>query len=254
MINPRGYYQTPLDPSLFLWLAADKLNNVNTSLPANNSSIATWYDISGNGGLATQSSVSDQPVFKTNIANGQPGALFSQGSPSDILTVLNATYLNPTTAVTCFAVAQTTTLTPAGDSGIAGIFRKRVTSGVAPYALGQQNGNLYFIGTESNGASVTVTTPVPAINTPFVLEGYFDAAGSVSVKVNNVAAVTSALSGTIKTTFQSDLAVGQDNQFFTSRGWNGYIFEVLLYSKFLPSNQRLAIRQYLGSKYGITVS
>src|SRR5689334_16189447 len=56
---------------LVLWLAADRITGL-----ADGAAIVTWTDLSGTGHDATQATGSKQPLYKTNILNGLPGALF----------------------------------------------------------------------------------------------------------------------------------------------------------------------------------
>jgi hypothetical protein len=69
-----------------VWLRADALQGLTptggivTPLPANNSSVSTWRDSSGNSRNAVQTVSAQQPKFITNAINGKPVVRFDGSS------------------------------------------------------------------------------------------------------------------------------------------------------------------------------
>jgi hypothetical protein len=82
--NAQHYYPAGLgNANLELWLTAADPTTLLTSTgaqAANNSSIATWKDKSGNGSNAVQGTNSIRPVFKTNQLNGLGAVIFQNNT------------------------------------------------------------------------------------------------------------------------------------------------------------------------------
>ena len=89
LLNPDG---SPVasDPNLALWLKADALGL------ADGASVATWTKSSDNGSDAFQGDFARQPIFTTNVLNGQPVVRFDGGDDFlDTTGVIPATGADP---------------------------------------------------------------------------------------------------------------------------------------------------------------
>lgn len=69
-------------PGIFAWYNARNLLG-DGSVPADNTPVSLWADLSPNGYNFIQGSGANQPVFKTNIQAGNPGVFFN--TPKELL-------------------------------------------------------------------------------------------------------------------------------------------------------------------------
>lgn len=267
MLNPRGYRQLPLHSNLVGWFAANKINNVNTALPSDGTSVSTWSDISGQGRLPTNSTATNQPTFKTNIANGQPAVLFDSnagGANGDWLTLGTTTdigklSLTGATDWTIFICAKITAVTP--PSGQSGTLLFNQGSGVSineQYQFQQIPGGVLSITAcaGDTGAVRTARAGNAIANTPFIVTAYSDTLGAARFysKLNTGAFVTSdGIYPSILTT-GSNFSIGRQKGGFTNRIFDGHIFEILIYNSQLTADERLVIERYLGTKYNIATA
>lgn len=92
---------SPLQLGPALWVDASNLASLasfgGSTPPANNDSIQSWADLSGNGRNLAQATASKMPMFKTNVANGLPGILFD--AVDDVFNVSNAIALQDATVL-----------------------------------------------------------------------------------------------------------------------------------------------------------
>jgi type IV secretory pathway VirJ component len=224
--------------------------NTNTLTLVAGSKISIAQDMSGIYNNAVQSTDSQRPVLTANAINGQQAALFTAAN-SCIMTIAGNSSLDITASLTMYAVYKALS-NPAAN---AAPFYKDVTGsgGNAPYGLDR-------VSTGASGTQFTNTTPTTVtpgiagnnVNTNIIHEAYYDGT-NVSVKTNTSAENTSALASPLTTTPAGALNIGCQ-KVGVSRYFDGYIAEVILFNALLDSNQRLAMRQYLGRKYGITVT
>ncbi|MCX6728430.1 MAG: prepilin-type N-terminal cleavage/methylation domain-containing protein [Candidatus Saccharibacteria bacterium] len=71
---------------LKLWLDASQITGKN-----NNDTLSTWSDLSGSGNSLTQGTVSNYPVYKTNIVKGKPAVHFAAASAQTMTVATNFT-------------------------------------------------------------------------------------------------------------------------------------------------------------------
>ena len=224
-----------------LWLKADSLAGL-----TNNAPVSTWYDSSGWGNNATQSSPGNQPLYVTNTINGLPVVQFN-GSSS----YFNLPYfMNGATQGEALVVLKSTT--PPGGHGSLWTFGNSTfilgSPTYAPTGYPDIDGvtisdnfgstNLYFMG-----------QPVQPITNYIVYE--------VSSQTNNWAAWINGLlqyqttSNTVSFGSQA-LSLGTDIR-VSSYGWNfeGDIAEVLVFNRALTAGERTTVNGYLDGKYGL---
>jgi hypothetical protein len=265
MINPRGYCQVPLDPNLVGWFEADKINNVNTALPSNGGAVANWFDISGKGSIITQGTAANQPSFSTNVVNGKPAVTFNSnagGANGDSLTSNNATYLsnlnlaNAATGFTIFVCAQIDALTPPStQSGCILFMQGSSPSSNEIYQISQTStGAITNSVSTSSAIQRIVTSGNAVVNTPFINSFWWDKANSsIAGQFNSNTIVAGSGSVPALNTGPILFAIGQQKAGQPTRQFDGKIFAILIYSRFLSSTERQYVKQYLGSKYGVTV-
>lgn len=221
---------------LVLWLKADAL------ALTDGSAVATWTDSSGAGNTASQGTGPNQPIYKTNIANGMPVVRFD-GS-NDNLTIVDNGTLDLTGDQSIFVVvkyagtigaliAHYETGSPFNgwgfDIGVNGINK-------LGYWSSTKGSRLIDAGTISTTAFHVALVTRTSGTAQFYTDG---TAGSNTTGTGNVAQNVTAIIGILPGGSASPL--------------NGDIAEIIIYNVALSTANRNAVTAYLGTKYGITV-
>ena len=217
-----------------LWL--DGADPAGTGVaPANNSTVATWYDKSGNGKNATQTTPASCPTFKQSYINGI-GALYFTTSN---LMALPSLTLGP---LTIFVIGKLVTFArnnfflSIGQGTdiiyIRAIFEPPyfgVDTGIGPYATTIADTNYHIF-------SYTQTS---------VGSFWFD-----GKTITTSASISANAAGNIAYTTVNTLG-----------GWNGYpntvdsvLSEVIIYNTALTTAQRQQVEGYLAWKWGLQAS
>ena len=220
---------------LRMWLRADEA----TSSSVDSSSVATWYDVSGNANNATQSSSGNQPILITNAVNGYPVLTFNGSSSffnlpsSGSLGIKNSDY-------EIFIVARSSyTAQPefvlSGDYQfevqLNGTFGVRFIPNTTTNYYDEGTANEYSNGVPhifgftagTSGGGVTVDDTTGATTTTSLID------------TNNVAIVLGERVGAIY-------------------HFDGDIAEMIVYNTILDSAQQNEVDSYLAKKYNITTS
>lgn len=265
MIKIKNYRQTPLDPKLVGWFEADKVNNIDTALPANAAALTNWFDICGKGSIPTQSSVTNKPTFSTNVANGNPAVTFNSSGGTvnaQSFSTNNAAYLanldlsNVADGFTIFVCAQIVALTPPSTQAGCILFMQGSSpSSNEIYQITQStSGAITNSVTTSSAVQRTTTSGNAVVNTPFINSFWWDKANSsIASQFNSNPIVAGSTSVAALNASPTLFAIGQQKAGQTIRNFDGKIFAILIYSRFLSSTERQYVKQYLGSKYGVTV-
>lgn len=265
MLRIKGYKQVPLDPKLVGWFEADKVNNVNTALPANAAAITNWFDISGRGAIPTQTTVANKPTFNTNVANGNPAITFNSnagGANSDSLTTNNAAFLagldlsQAIDGFTIFVCAQIDALTPpSGSSGTMVFLQGSSPSTNDIFQINQvASGAINNSVTTSASFSRNSVSGNAAVNTPFINSFWWDKASvAIRSQFNSNTIVGGSGSVPALNSGPTLFAIGQQKVAQPTRQFDGKIFAILIYARLLSSTERQYVKQYLGSKYGVSV-
>ena len=224
---------------LALWLCADKVvNNAGTSQPANAAAIASWLDASGNG-YSAPSSASAATTMLTSWINGKSAVALS-GAGSGFLPPLFTTG-NLGSAFTIFMAMQSTL------SGV-----QQFVAGVdAPTAVAKNGFNVDANGTSVRAWSAEgafILTETAAANTPLVLEVTFP--GNLYINGTKQATANQFLTAIPKNAYPWQ--IGNNPHF--GNNMIGDIGTLLVYRGVLSSADRLLVRQFLASYYGITVN
>jgi hypothetical protein len=220
-------YWSPLTYSgLALWLDAADATTIQFSSGAN---ISNWLDKSGNGRNATQATQSNQPIYTNN------GAVF---------TATNSTFLNISvpfsTSHSVFLVAQSTT-------GNQNYYYSRSVTGAGPTII------QYFTGTSIEyfdiGERATFVT-TPPTTSPFIVNFVRSFGSTVTGFYNGISAFS------ISQTYSSNTAqpwiyIGRSD---LTNYLNATIYEFLIFSNVLTSQQRQNVEGYLAWKWGLTRS
>ena len=121
---------------LVYWFKADSIS------ASNGSAVATWFDQSGNGNDAAQTTSTQQPLFMTGIQNGLPMLLFD-GS-DDFFALASTSYVS-SYSIFCVLKRTNTSMTLVGFSTSDGSYQP-----YGPYIY--SNGNIYA-GSQAEYAS-----------------------------------------------------------------------------------------------------
>jgi len=228
-----------------LWLRSSDL------ALANNASVTSWADASGNGLTAAAQappSSANQPTFLTNNVNGIiPGVNFRG---TDLLTL-------GTPAVLDF-IPQTNTWTfvAAGNvnTNASGTYISKATNAnrqyqytvdsSTPNRFGEFTGGTFVVGTQT----ATGAWKIPVATTPSGTTG-------VNTFVNGTADLTNQGIGTTTAPSPTDVLIGaRRNNTNADAGFNltGVLGEVIMYNVVLTTAQRNLVENYLAAKYAIS--
>jgi hypothetical protein len=205
--------------NLALWLKADALTGHSAG-----DAISSWTDSSAAGNTATQATGTKQPLYQTGIINSLPALQFdaTDDGMATALAISSGGY-------TVFAVVK-----PSTASG-----SHRYVQGSSNFILGHQGTQARFY----NGQDIGSSTGTIVSGTPLYLTGWYN--GITSVLYVNGAQANQATGGGYPGTV--DLGgVGAFNE-----PPQGYLAEVLVYSRALTSTELTQIHYYLHTRYNI---
>lgn len=244
-----GYYQLPLDPSLVLWYAGDRVLGPSTSVPGDGTSLAKVWDLSGSAITATAAGAA-QPVFKTNILNGQPIMRFDGTSTVSQLGV--STLGQSVAGLTGFAVFMSTTVAATAGSIIV-IFNG---AGTGRFSISRNAANFQMSVKRLDADTLTTiasTTNPIAINTYYYVSAVMNyTTGAGTIYVNGTQVGTNAsLTSTGNTSNTGSASAGLGANPSTTNKIAGDIGEVLVYKRALGTTDRQAVELYLKNKYAL---
>jgi prepilin-type N-terminal cleavage/methylation domain-containing protein len=214
------------------------------------SAISTWNDISGNKVPYTlsQATSGNRPLYTQNAINDLPALKFN-GSTSFMS---NTTFQMPYANYTIFAVFNLTNnssirdVMTLGTGGQNGAIIEVQTSGVVR-ALHR------FPYSASGGDDLTSASSQISINTNYMFSYVRNlTAGTSLVKLNSTIAINST--ATIQTFDSTNLTISLGTLSGSSRFFQGYISELIIFNRALSDQEKSDVEAYLGQKYNITVS
>lgn len=232
---------TPGDPALAYWLKADSL------ALGDGSAVSTWGKSSTAGSDATQASAAAQPTFHLGVLNGNPVVRFDGADD-----VLNTTGVIPATGAdprTILAVVTNTTDAPAINYRHVVHYGSGATDqayGLASKTLPAQTGggtnwgNHYWANGFSSGLAASTDPTLATIIYDGTTDSFFgngQALGSKTFALN--------------TGSGDSLSIGSRRA--NGEHFQGDIAEIIIFNEALGSDDRAAVEQYLGDKYGIAV-
>jgi prepilin-type N-terminal cleavage/methylation domain-containing protein len=229
------WYESSLDES---FVDSEESNGVN---------ITSWFDINPQSSYrypALQSTVANQPTYADDQINGLPAIKFN-GSSSYFLTT-DFNFAN--NKITIFIVTKRILGNDSGTAMLNGLNPSYGNDWADP-------GNLQ-VWEVSSQVKVWRGTPAlsfinhPGNATPYIFSTTIDGANNITY-LNGVSINTVATSGTIlmKNLYMGCRYLGGPGIYY-----NGYISEVIIFSRSLSTEERKSIESYLGKKYSIKVS
>lgn len=225
-----------------LWLKADgSVYNTGTTQATDGQDVATWVDASGSGNNATGYGAI-KPKFETNTLNGKPVV-----QTNGVHAYLKGSVSITGTALTAFIVSNT------GNVGSAyGRMLDLANAAGGNYAANDactaftMFGGANFNTGQNNNFPSAITS---AFGVPFVGTSSYSGSNCY-VRKNGGSANSASASGTFVVTQYSVAAEADGN----SIGGPQDIAEILVYNAYLGTTDREAVEDYLGSKYGITIT
>lgn len=208
--------------NLKAWYKADSLS-LNDG-----DAISTWADSSGNG-FDASSTLTARPLYKVNIVNGKPAILFD-GSDDGFTAAITSV---GTRSITCFVVYKTS------NAATQQVF---ISSKSSTAAIFQQSSSKLIV--------YDAPTSALATDTNWHVVGYTcNASGTTYYKDG----VTEAQTAMTNATVTLD-RIGRFQEAVPQYSVNGYIAEIVLYSRVLGATEINNVQAYLGAKYGISIT
>lgn len=237
---------------LAIWLESTASTSFDDSATENNVAIPTWYDINPQAITkynATQATANKQPLYTTGSINGLPAVKFD-GSNDD----MSLGTLSAGSNLSIFYVIKPTTAHVEGllDSapGVNYPFRNYCESGCA------SDGQFSWWNNPSPGGAPAVNLGLSAA-TPAVIyvQTIFNTSASPIKTLRYYR--NGSLISTATDTDSNDIAwtsprLGSINT--TLLFYDGYIGEIIIFSRTLKAEERTSITSYLGKKWGIKTS
>jgi concanavalin A-like lectin/glucanase superfamily protein len=223
--------------NLALWLDAANPSN-NGTLPANNSSLTTWVDVTGVSGNAV--SAGHPATFVTNNQNGLPGISFSSSSSTSLM-ISSTSALVLSTGFSIFIVGTLTTNVNAVW------INKRLSGGAIDFQVGFTSSTASQYCNNSTCVAGTTSSIVNLTQ----LYTFTTNSGGTNMYVNTSSIYNDSTSN-LPTSEAADVYIGSDrgNQNF----FNGYFNEILIFNGQLSAAQTTLVNQYLMRKWHLASS
>jgi hypothetical protein len=218
-------------------LRADCVSGV-ADIPADNSTISTWSDLSGNSNNATSSGT---PTFQSdsgNLINSQPVINFNGSSSFSSIDIRPTTRPN----LTIFAVYK-----ERGSGNREGVWGID-DGGWDRFFIAKWSGNngLISVGNQANVANTGVIGSATLVTT--VMK--HNVSSGTTVYVNGVLAAT-LTDGSNPTAAYTNLLIGSGG---SGLNFNGDIAEIIIFSQALTNSDVFTVNGYLNTKYGLNIS
>ena len=228
----RVLFQAATLPNLAAWYKAS------VGITLNGSTVSGWADQSGVGDAnrnLAQGTAGFQPTFVASDANlnGRPSVLFTAASSTRLVSGTWAAA--PTQPLTMYMAMRGGTQS-----------NQYITDGKAGRGLIQQ---IDAGGKAAFYAGSTVSSTISLLSTSAILCGVYNGASS-SGYVNHYSSADA--SGNFGTNTFDGITVGCG--FNAANFFGGNVAEILVYAAAHSAGQRQVVMQYLGAKYGISVT
>ncbi|MEM9338924.1 MAG: T9SS type A sorting domain-containing protein [Bacteroidota bacterium] len=243
--GPGGFGTKDGTSDLVLWLKADAgVLNGSSAAATNGEGVGTWQDQSGYGLQAISAATS--PTYTSSNANfnGLPSLTFSGGS-TEFLFIEDdadeAPQLDNTSGIAIFYVYN-----PDNSSGVRAHLSKRDSYNNQESYTAFENGSQNSRINSSSDVGQNINSGTTYINAITFQNGTFEHflnqssggtnSGAASIPNNN-----------------SDLNIGTFNP-GDSRTFDGDLAEIIIFRKHLSNAERIVVENYLGSKYGLSLT
>ena len=225
--------------NLTLWLRADCVTG-NAADPADNSTVSTWVDLSGNGNNATGYGTPTYQSDAANLINSQPVVNFNGSSSFTSIDIRAITRPN----ITIFSV-----------------YKLRGSNQVGIWGIDDGGWDRFFMArwTGDNGIishSGTTAIPNSGVNTTtkLITTIYKYNISSGSSVYDNGALVNSFTDNAAESAAQTTLRIGSIGATSGAYMLVGDIAEIIIFSQALSESDRKTVNGYLNSKYNLGMS
>ncbi len=235
-----------------LWLRADAGTFIDAGVtPADNTNqIQQWNDQSGNGRNATQGSAANRPLYHLNAANGRPGLRYTGNmfiDPPALGLANNGSY----TYILTFR--DTVTGIGSMNDGNGHFILDRTTASNALVSLKPTTGNFYGFQKRNDaggglGGPLTTTAINTSVKTIQMRRNF-----NVNYQIFYNAALQAALADADGNTTPPTPRIGR-HATTANGGLRGFIYEFVIYNFALNTAQTIIVNNYLGAKYGYTLT
>lgn len=242
------------DSDLMLWLKADAgVREDNGSAAEANDAVEQWRDNSPNDNDAENATAARQPIYRTNIINGNPALEFNS---TKYLDTEDDSGIGDDESFIIFLVFKQNSFVSGGNdaSGTFIIDRPTATNNLTSFKI--INTDKYFYQRREDdgdnlGGPVSVT---PANTSSFVITNYYRNTSSdrEGIYLNGAQDIDQACTNGDIT--GPRLRIGNHATNVNTGGLNGYFAETIVFDGNLSNGERRRIESYLAIKYGITLS
>ncbi len=221
---------------LVFWLEPTLDRSFTSAQPDDQTSISTWRDISPQSTQRNNAVAIYPPKYIKSCINSLPCIRFN-GS-TQYFEVDNEHMLKPLTFFVAFKISSVTNEMAIMGSSEYGISVTITSSTGYPQFVKQ---NYALIGQSTTALTVDAAT---------VLTASYSDAGAYRIYRNG----SSILSGTNNQTILAQHSFIGFNPLSTNLYFNGDIYEIIVFSRILTTEERRAVESYLGRKWGISIS
>jgi hypothetical protein len=254
--GPAGVGSVDGSSSLELWLAADQqVENTSGASASDGENVEWWRDISGNN-ADMQNNFGSNPVYRSSGSNAY---LDFSTTSSDYLD--GPSVISGSTGRTVISVVQPTSLTNASTNAAFGL-APNTAAGEGYFLFLEDPGGANGLAVRVSGNRVmdhTTSTSDPSIvamgstdNANVTATNFFVNGSSITTELSSSSATLDTGSdGVILGGFSSSSDLSSTN---TTYDYNGYLYELIVFSEELSTSRRQLIENYLSSKYGISIT
>lgn len=238
---------------LFFWLEATSEKSFSASEPEDGDSLSTWNNINPRIQNITQTFVeggtSKEPKYKLNCINNMPCVQFNgdysnfhidEDAKTDNFSIFVVFQLKDYDRLCCDTLVSTV----GSDAGV-DYFDLKIKTG----------GDSYYRYHKSTHLSTSLYTgDVMKSDTPTILEVIHESSGATLY--HNGSNVDSDNSGGGGSKRIGDITIGYWKQAHSNlfQPLNGYIGEIIIFTRALKKEERQAVEQYLGQKWDVEMS
>lgn len=223
------------------WWETTSERSFDISEATDSSTVSTWYDINPQGlagANATQSSNAYRPTYKINADGGLPMLKFTSSVPN-YLSLPDGTVPYENNYYTILIVSKT--------------------------SCSSCTGQILYSGTEANNQSNSFYYNSTSIQNSWYGDSVTASAGTTNLHIfsftyNNGSGRTIYVDGTQTTTNSntSRNSTSANNMIGAkpgiSQALDGYIGEIIIYKRYLKTEERKSVEKYLSRKWGVAVS
>jgi hypothetical protein len=223
------------------WYDASQITGV-----ADNTALASWSDLSGNGYTLIQPGAAKPTYFKTTgakLVNGLPAVWYVAASSQVMSTTAVPNIIGAGNTYTAFAVAQ-----PASNpAGAAAVASQIITANPTYFNATRLSGSICAVARNTGSTPFIGSAGSATIGQPFRTGSIVDATPEVICRSAGVAGTPTAITGT---SANGGVAINIGGAPGAAAYWDGAICEAFFYRGLLTASQITSVELYLQNKWG----